>query len=399
MIASTDVTARANRRSWLVVIGLSLGPAISNGIARFAYGLILPAMRSDLGWSYTEAGWINTANALGYLAGSIVALRLISHRDPRRLFISGMLLTIAALLLSAATRDFWLLSLWRVLAGFGGSAVLISGGAMASTLFRDDPSRNALAIGVYFGGAGLGLSISGTILPIMLDRWGAAAWPQTWLVLGVIGYLAFFPSYFAARSVTRPAARPSTQPTAALPIRSMAPALTGYFLYAIGYIVYLTFLVAWMHDQGFGAGLVALTWAVLGVAVIASPFPWRRVLAASEGGLALTLSCTGTAIGTLLPLLIVGPTAVVLSAAIFGLSFFIVPTAIMNFGRKNLVQTQWGTSFALFTTIFAFGQILGPIAAGFIADWTHNITHGLVGAGLIILISAFIFAVQRSLPQ
>ena len=50
---------------WLVVAGLSLGPAVSNGLARFAYGLILPAMQADLSWNFTEAGWLNTANAAG----------------------------------------------------------------------------------------------------------------------------------------------------------------------------------------------------------------------------------------------------------------------------------------------------------------------------------------------
>lgn len=398
MTALTDLNAQDNRRSWLVVIGLSLGPAVSNGIARFAYGLILPAMRTDLDWTYTEAGWINTANAVGYLAGSVLALYLISHRDPRQLFIGGMLLTIMALLFSATTRDFWLLTCWRILAGLGGAAVLISGGTMASTLFRDDPSRNALAIAIYFGGAGLGLLISGLTLPLMLDHMGTAAWPQTWLALGLMGCIAFFPSLLAVRTLAKPEVEPSTRRTAALPIGAMAPALAGYFLYAVGYIVYLTFLVAWMHAQGFGAGLVALTWAVLGVAVMISPFPWRRILAVSDGGLALALSSAGTAIGTLLPLLFVGPGSIVISAAIFGLSFFIVPTAIMSFGRKNLVRAQWGTSFALFTTLFAFGQILGPITAGFIADWTNSITLGLTSAGVIILISALIFAAQNPIP-
>jgi len=55
----------SNRAMWWVTLGLALGPAVSNGFSRFAYGLVLPAMRDDLGWSYTEAGGINTANALG----------------------------------------------------------------------------------------------------------------------------------------------------------------------------------------------------------------------------------------------------------------------------------------------------------------------------------------------
>src|SRR5262245_31387270 len=77
----------SSRSSWLIVLGLSLGPAVSNGLARFAYGLILPAMRQDLSWSYTEAGWINTANAIGYLIGALLALRFVGTLGSRRLFI------------------------------------------------------------------------------------------------------------------------------------------------------------------------------------------------------------------------------------------------------------------------------------------------------------------------
>ncbi|RZA15155.1 MAG: MFS transporter, partial [Lysobacteraceae bacterium] len=37
---------------WLA-LALSVGAAISLGITRFAYGLLLPPMRVDLQWSYT----------------------------------------------------------------------------------------------------------------------------------------------------------------------------------------------------------------------------------------------------------------------------------------------------------------------------------------------------------
>ena len=39
-------------------------------MARFAYALLLPAMRDDLGWNYAQAGGLNTANALGYVLGA-----------------------------------------------------------------------------------------------------------------------------------------------------------------------------------------------------------------------------------------------------------------------------------------------------------------------------------------
>jgi len=31
-------------------------------------------MRDDLGWSYAQAGWLNTANALGYVLGAAATL-------------------------------------------------------------------------------------------------------------------------------------------------------------------------------------------------------------------------------------------------------------------------------------------------------------------------------------
>ena len=56
---------------------MALSVAVVNSFARFAYALILPAMREDLAWSYTQAGSLNTINALGYLAGSYIAFRTV----------------------------------------------------------------------------------------------------------------------------------------------------------------------------------------------------------------------------------------------------------------------------------------------------------------------------------
>jgi hypothetical protein len=54
-----------------VVFGLAMGPAVALGLARFAYALLLPSMRTDRGWSFADAGAMNTANAAGYLAGAL----------------------------------------------------------------------------------------------------------------------------------------------------------------------------------------------------------------------------------------------------------------------------------------------------------------------------------------
>ena len=60
-----------------LILILSLAPTVGLGIGRFAYSLVLPDMRDTLGWSYSAAGFMNTINAAGYLAGALLASRMI----------------------------------------------------------------------------------------------------------------------------------------------------------------------------------------------------------------------------------------------------------------------------------------------------------------------------------
>src|ERR1700732_1790194 len=62
-----------------LILILSLAPTVGLGIGRFAYSLVLPDMRDALGWSYSAAGFMNTVNAAGYLAGALMASKLISR--------------------------------------------------------------------------------------------------------------------------------------------------------------------------------------------------------------------------------------------------------------------------------------------------------------------------------
>ena len=54
MTASVQASQRSPT-SLATAFALALGAAISLGLARFSYALLLPAMRADLGWSYFTA--------------------------------------------------------------------------------------------------------------------------------------------------------------------------------------------------------------------------------------------------------------------------------------------------------------------------------------------------------
>ena len=82
---------------------------------------------------------------------------------------------------------------------------------------------------------------------------------------------------------------------------------------------------------------------------------------------------------------------------LFGLSFFMAPTAVTSFARKNLEQALWGRAVGMFTIVFAFGQMLGPIIAGGIADATGSLASGMAAAGAILLAGAATALLQRPL--
>src|SRR5438309_2576782 len=102
-----------------LILILSLAPTIGLGIGRFAYSLVLPDMRDSLQWSYSAAGFMNTINAVGYLAGALVASRMIRRFGLPRRVRWGTLAAVVSLALCAMSGNFIVLSLARLLAGLG----------------------------------------------------------------------------------------------------------------------------------------------------------------------------------------------------------------------------------------------------------------------------------------
>jgi len=369
---------------------------VTNGFARFAYGLLLPAMQSEMGWNYAQAGWLNTANALGYIVGAVLTMAVIRRLSPTRLFAFGMIATTIALLATGLNAALWWQTLWRVLAGIFGAMSFSTAGALAAGLFPQDPRRSALAIAILFGtGGGLGIVLAGATLPLLLDAYGPSFWTMGWILIGLMSVSLLPLSLWAAARLHSPAL--AQMETARLPLRRMLPVFAGYAGFGLGYIVYLTFLSAWMAGQDASAPFIALVWVLLGGCICISPFLWRPILARDASGLPLALILACIAVGTALPVLVPGGHILLLSAAIFGLAVFMAPGAVTNFTRQNLAPESWGYAVSLFTVVFAIAQTLGPYGAGLLGDLTGNIGISLLTAAAVLLVGAGCALLQRPL--
>ena len=385
-------------RSWIILTGLALGLTVTNGFARFAYGLILPAMKSEMGWNYAQAGWLNTANALGYIIGAILTMILIRNVSPARLFAFGLITTTLALLATGLNANMSWQTLWRILAGVFGAMSFSTAGALTAMLFPNEPKKNALAIAILFGsGGGLGIVLAGASLPLMLEKLGPSAWSTAWILLGIISLL-FLPLGLWAASQVRSPVQPKTS-AIPLPLSQMIPELAGYAGFGLGYIVYLTFLSAWMTDHAASASFITLIWVILGLSICFSPIIWGPILTRYSSGLPLTLILTCIAIGSALPVLLNNTITLLISALVFGLSVFMAPGAVTSFTRQNLPPQSWARAMSLFTVVFAIAQTMGPYGAGLVGDIFNDIGVSLLVAAGLLLAGAFIALQQKPLKN
>ncbi|RJG04890.1 YbfB/YjiJ family MFS transporter [Noviherbaspirillum cavernae] len=391
----------ALRRPILVALALSLGAAISLGLSRFSYALLLPPMRSDLGWSYLLAGAMNTANAAGYFAGALVTPALMRRFSAQTALVGGSILTGIFMLLSGFVIDADMLLSQRVLAGIASAFIFISGGVLAARLGALHPQRAGLLIGLYYGGTGFGIALSALLVPATLERAGAHGiahgWQWAWLALGGICLLATLAMALPARSIDGATAGGGGQRH--FRVRAFGFGLAGYFMFGVGYIGYMTFIIALLKEQGMQQSVITLFYTALGLACVASSRIWAAMLDRFKGGQSLAILNALLAFATLLPVLTAAPVAVFASGLLFGAVFLSVVASTTALVRHNLPPQAWSAGISMFTTVFAFGQIVGPTIVGWISDGAGGLERGLVFSALALLVGAMLATQQRALTQ
>ena len=388
-----------------LALALSLGAAVSLGITRFAYGLLLPPMREDLGWSYTLAGAMNTFNAVGYLIGALATPWLMRRFSPTGLLIAGSLGASLFMALSGFFTAAAPLLAQRLLAGVASALVFIAGGLLAARLGARQPQRSGFLLGIYYGGTGLGIVISALGVPPVL---AAAAqqphgWAWAWWALAAVCLLATALMAWPARVLANqpaPLAGAAAGSARVFRVRDFAFALAGYTGFGVGYIGYMTFVVALLREQGSSLAAITTFYALLGLAVIASSRIWAGLLDRHRNGQALARLNGLLGLAAIVPALTGWPPLVLASGLLFGGVFLSVVASTTALVRHNLPPAQWAAGISAFTIVFAAGQIVGPTVVGFIADGSsgaQGLREGLVFSAVALWIGAVLALRQRAL--
>jgi predicted MFS family arabinose efflux permease len=384
----------------LLAAALSLGSAIALGFARFAYALLLPSMKLDLGWTFAQAGAMNTANALGYLLGALVFPRLARRWTAGALFVGGCVLTALLMAGGGLTADTDSLLTLRVITGASSAAIFVGGGVLAARLASARPHDAGLILGLYYGGTGWGIVASSVLVPVTIVN-GAHGWRFAWFALAAACALFAAVAIGAARRVENAHASAASAARATDSLDAprwprYAAALAGYGLFGVGYIGYMTFIVALLRNAGMSAAVVTGFYLLLGLATVVSARIWSTLLDRMRGGQALAVLNALLAVATLLPALFTQPWVAFVSGILFGATFLSAVASTTAFVRHNLPVTHWAKGISAFTIVFAFGQIVGPMVIGWVSDGA-GLARGLVYSALLLGAGAVFAACQKAL--
>jgi predicted MFS family arabinose efflux permease len=172
--------------------------------------------------------------------------------------------------------------------------------------------------------------------------------------------------------------------------RQFGPGLAGYTLFGVGYIGYMTFVVALLRSQGHSGLEITCFYAFLGLAVMASSRIWARLLDRHRDGRPQALLNALLGLATVLPALTQAWPLVLASGLLFGAVFLSVVASTTALVRHNLPQSAWAAGISAFTTVFAAGQIVGPTVVGWIADGSGGLQRGLVFSALALWAGALV---------
>ncbi|MER9947453.1 YbfB/YjiJ family MFS transporter [Mesorhizobium sp. M0047] len=373
----TSATSTALRFTFAGMIAM----AVAMGIGRFVYTPILPGMMQELHLSPADAGWIASANYLGYLIGALAAAGGWAHGRERLLMLVGLGASVVLAALMGLTDMMAAFLVVRFLAGLASAFVMVF---MASIVFSHIAAAGRGDLQAWhFGGVGLGIAISAAMMAVLVTE--HAGWAAGWLWSAAISACGFV--LVALMVDEGPLTNGEVARESALRMdRSLIKVIIAYGLFGFGYVVTATFLVAIVRQGGGSRVFEAMVWMVAGLAGFPSTWLWQKIAARTGLYPAYALACFIEVVGVTASVAIGGRTGPLLGGVLLG-GTFIAITAFGLQAARQLAPRAPRRIFALMTAVFGVGQIIGPIAAGLLAQMSGDFFLASIAAAIMLVVS------------
>ncbi|KQV01267.1 MFS transporter [Mesorhizobium sp. Root102] len=376
----TSVASTALRFAFAGMVAM----AVAMGIGRFVYTPILPGMMEELHLSPADAGWIASANYLGYLVGAFAAAGGWAHGRERLLMLAGLGASAVLAALMGLTDAMAAFLVIRFLAGLASAFVMVF---MASIVFShiNAAGRGDLQAW-YFGGVGLGIAVSAAMMAVLVTE--HAGWSAGWLWSAAISACGFVLVALLVNEGPLSNGEVAREPALRMD-RSLIKVVIAYGLFGFGYVVTATFLVAIVRQGGGSRVFEAMVWMVAGLAGFPSTWLWQKIAARTGLYAAYALACFIEVVGVTASVAIGGRTGPLLGGVLLGGTFIAITAFGLQTARQLAPQAP-RRIFALMTAAFGLGQIIGPVVAGFLAQMSGDFFLASITAAVVLVVSGAI---------
>jgi MFS family permease len=387
-VTPPSVAAARRRALWPGVAAL----VAVMGIGRFVYTPILPEMLADGALSLREAGWVASANFVGYLVGAMVAARIVDPGAQSRFARAGLVATALTLVAMAATGG---AGAWMAIRFASGVA-----SAIALVFVSTQVVARLGAIGetdrtiVLFAGVGIGIAASAVTTQAVLAAGGSwrAAWTAAAVMAAAFGAYAWSGAGPAVPTPTAPSTASAAPPTAPAP-RAVAATTLAYGLFGLGYVIHATYLPAMVRAAGYPPSAAAWVWVLVGLVSLPSIAAWRAV-SRRFGARAAIAGCYAVeGVTALVPLAGDSIAWAAIAAAGLGATFIPITGLALPFAR-SLDPARASRAIGTMTAAFGAGQIVGPVAAAYLAEG-RGFSGPSILACVVLLSAAVVMAPRR----
>jgi sugar phosphate permease len=389
--------------AWIIAFTGTLVTILAHGLGRMSYSVILPSMKDGLSLNYTQIGLIGTGNFIGYLSLAIIGGFLAARFGVRRVVFISLIIIGVALFLTGFSDSFLFAFMMRLFAGAGNGSSYVPIMALPAAWFA--AKKRGLATGIVSGGIGVGLFLSGVIIPPVITYFGHNGWRYAWFFMGIAVFVLAFVCYIFLRNnpkekglsmyggdeeqkggvkVTLFSAWKNI-------IREAEIWKLGcvYFMYGFSYIIYLTFFVAYLTKEiGISASTSGVIFAVMGVFSIFCGVVWGGISDILGRRYGSMLAYVTLAISYLIFAFYKVEAGFYLSAFVFGISAFSIPTIMAAAAGDAVGGRLAPAGLGFITLFFGIGQALGPAIAGWIKDSTGTFTNAFVLSAVVSLVGA-----------
>jgi MFS family permease len=365
---------------------------IGNGIGRFAFIALMPAL-IDAGWfTKGEASQLSVATLIGYVLGAWAADGL-ARRYPAATLLRWSMLLCSVSFFACAFESAPLawVYLWRTAAGFCGAILMVLPAPIV--LPQHEVGVRGRASGVVFSGIGLGAVLSGVLVPALIAGIGiGVVWGDklptlafrgiegAWLGMGTVCLLLTISAWrqWPPEAAAAPAsAEGPTPPQQEIPPEARWTVwliLAAHGLNAVGYLAHTLFWVDYIvREQGMSLAVGGFMWSMFGLGAAIGPlltgsladiFGLKRCLIA---GFALK------AFAAALPLWSSSVAALLVSSVLMGIFTPGIVALISAYALETvgaeLHRRAWGMATFSFAIAQAAGGFLMATAAAHIDSY------------------------------